>query len=115
MVLSSVNQDCRNNGAKGCHLTDGVPCTAVRSWCLALPSAIHQSGGSAELKLSYKLLEATEVGTSAIKFPYSSVARMNSIDQKKVVIVTLQHTLPFFPDPAGCSQTVPAPLFSVLW
>lgn len=51
-------------------VTDDVPCTAVRSWCSVLPRAIPQSGGSAELKLSYKLLEATEVGISAAKFPY---------------------------------------------
>ena len=90
VVLSSVNQDCGDDGAKGSHITDGVPCTAVRSWCSALPSAVHQGGGSAELKLSYKLLEATEVRTSAIKFPYIFMACMNSIGQKNVVIRTLQ-------------------------
>lgn len=57
VVLSSINWDCGDNGTKGCHVTDGVSCAAVRSWCLALPSAIHQGCGSGELKLSFKLLE----------------------------------------------------------
>lgn len=94
MVLSNVNQDCGDNSAKGCHITDGVPCTAVRSRCSALPSAIHQGGGSADPKLSYKLLEATEVGTSAIKFPFIFVAWMNVIGQKNVDTGALQCTLP---------------------
>lgn len=53
-----------------------------------MPS-IHEGGSSTELKLSYKLLEATEVGTSAIKFPCIFVAWVNSVGQNKVVIRAL--------------------------
>lgn len=67
-------------------VTNDVPCTAVGSWCSGLPPAIHQGGGNAELKLSYKFLEAAEVGTSAIKFPYIFVTCMDTVGQKSVVI-----------------------------
>lgn len=74
VVLSRVNRDYRDNGTKGCHITDNVPYTAIRSWCSALSSAVREGSGSAELKLFYKLLETTEMGTAAIKFPYTFVA-----------------------------------------
>lgn len=67
-------------------VTSDVLCAAVGSWLAVLPCAISQGGGSAELELSYKLLEATEVGTSALRFSYIFVTCMDSVGQESVVI-----------------------------
>lgn len=66
-------------------VTNDVSCTALGAVSV-LPGAIHQGGGSAELQLSYKLLEAAELGTSAIKFPHIFVTCMDIVGQKNVVI-----------------------------
>lgn len=45
VVLSSVNRDCGDNVQRGAkNIPDGIPCTAVRSWSSALPSAVHSRG-----------------------------------------------------------------------
>lgn len=72
------NRVCGGSGGSGCHLTDGVPCTVIKSWCSALAAAAYRGGG-AEAKMSHNLLWATEL--CIMKIRYIFVAFVNKSHQ----------------------------------
>lgn len=77
-VFIGSNRVYGGRGGSGCHPSDGVPCTVIKSWCTALAAAAYWDSG-AEAKLSHNLPWSTEL--YIMKIRYIFVAFVNKSHQ----------------------------------